>query len=110
MSTPVHGASMTTTPTAAEPTAAYALDAAWHAERARLDSLTAMYDSGTLAVCEQLGLAPGWRCLDVGAGTGSLALALAERVAPTGHVVALDIDTRFLETLATPGLEPVTLD
>ncbi|MGN6869058.1 MAG: methyltransferase domain-containing protein [Solirubrobacteraceae bacterium] len=94
----------------AEPPAGYALDPNWHAERARLDSLTALYDPGTLAVCERLGLASGWRCLDVGAGTGTLALALAERVAPTGTVVALDIDTRFLEPLAVPHLETGALD
>jgi SAM-dependent methyltransferase len=91
-------------------TAGYALDPNWHAERARLDSLTALYDPGSLAVCQQLGLAPGWRCLDVGAGTGTLALALAERVAPTGTVVALDIDSRFLEPLTAPHLETGTLD
>lgn len=99
-----------TAPATTEPTAGYALDAAWHTERARLDSLTVLYDPGTLAVCERLGLAPGWRCLDVGAGTGTLAQALAERVAPDGTVVALDIDTRFLEPLAAPRLEPVALD
>ncbi len=99
-----------TIPATTEPAAGYALDAAWHAERARLDSLTALYDSGTLALCERLGLASGWRCVDVGTGTGTLAQALAERVAPTGNVVALDIDTRFLEPLAAPHLEPVALD
>jgi SAM-dependent methyltransferase len=97
-------------PITTEPTAVYALDPAWEAERARLDSLTLLYDPGTLAVSERLGLAPGWRCLDVGAGTGTLALSLAERVGPTGTVVALDIDTRFLDPLAAPNLETVALD
>jgi SAM-dependent methyltransferase len=41
---------------------------------------------------------PGWRCLEVGAGSGSVARWLGERVAPGGHVVAADIDTRFVET------------
>src|SRR4051794_14907574 len=77
----------------------YALDPAWHAERDRLDSLTSLYDERTLALCERLGLAPGWHCLDAGAGTGSLATALAERVGPSGSVTALDADTRFLEPL-----------
>jgi ubiquinone/menaquinone biosynthesis C-methylase UbiE len=35
---------------------------------------------------------PGWRCLELGCGNGSIAQALAERVAPAGHVVASDID------------------
>lgn len=90
--------------------AGYALDNDWHAERARLDSLTSLYDPGTLAIVERLGLRPGWRCLDVGAGTGTLAQALAARVAPSGHVVALDLNTRFIEPLAGPYLEPVGLD
>jgi SAM-dependent methyltransferase len=98
------------TTTAPIPTNGYALDSAWHAERARLDSLTALYDPTTLALCERLGLGSGWRCLDVGAGTGTLAQALAERVAPSGSVVALDVDTRFLDPLAGPHLEPVALD
>ena len=77
----------------------YALDPAWHAERERLDSLTSLYDPRTLGLCEQLGLAAGWHCLDAGAGTGSLAAALAERVGPAGSVTALDSDVRFLAPL-----------
>src|SRR3954454_16229528 len=77
----------------------YALDPAWHAERERLESLTSLYDARTLQLCERLGLAPGWHCLDAGAGTGSLATALAERVGASGSVTALDADTRFLEPL-----------
>jgi len=96
--------------TSPDHTSGYALDSAWHAERARLDSLTALYDPTTLALCERLGLESGWRCLDVGAGTGTLAEALAERVAPSGSVAAVDIDTRFLDRLAGPHLEPVSLD
>ena len=95
---------------ASDHAAPYVLDSAWHAERARLDSLTALYDPTTLALCDRLGLEPGWRCLDVGAGTGTLAQALAERVAPSGGVVAVDLDTRFLDPLAGPHLETVSLD
>src|SRR3954463_9320071 len=77
----------------------YALDPAWHAERERLASLTSLYDPRTLRLCERRGLTAGWHCLDAGAGTGSLATALAERVGPSGSVTALDADTRFLEPL-----------
>jgi ubiquinone/menaquinone biosynthesis C-methylase UbiE len=88
----------------------YALDPAWHAERERLDSLTGLYDPGTLRLCERLGLAPGWHCLDAGAGTGSLALALAECVGGAGSVTALDVDTRFLEPLVSDVLTVVRAD
>src|SRR4051812_21112372 len=90
--------------------AGYALDPAWHAERERLDSLTSLYDPRTLQLCERLGLAAGWQCLDAGAGTGSVAAALSERVGPTGSVTALDSDTRFLAPLEAERLKVVEAD
>jgi SAM-dependent methyltransferase len=81
-------------------TTGYVLDPAWHAERERLTSLTSLYDATTLHLAEQLGLAPGWHCADLGAGTGSVAVALARRVGPEGSVLAVDTDTRFLDVLA----------
>ena len=82
------------------------LDPAGHAEFARLSSLTRLYDPTTLRLCQQLGLTTGWRCLDVGAWTGSVARQLAaQAVAPTGSVLALDIDTRFLDPLADDTLK-----
>jgi SAM-dependent methyltransferase len=88
----------------------YILDAAWHAERERLDSITRLYDPSTLALCQTLGATDGWRCLDVGAGTGSLARALSELVAPAGSVQAVDLDTRFLEPLASEHLQVAAAD
>ncbi len=43
---------------------------------------------------ELVGLKPGSRCLDVGAGTGAVARVMASLVGPTGHVVALDRSTK----------------
>jgi SAM-dependent methyltransferase len=82
----------------------YALDPAWHAERERLGSLTRLYDPTTLRLVDDLGLATGWRCADVGAGTGSVAQLLARAVGPEGSVLAVDTDTRFLEPLADATL------
>ena len=48
---------------------------------------------------------PGWRCLEVGAGRGSMAVWLAERVGDHGHVVATDIDLTYLKRLNVPNLE-----
>src|SRR4051794_41851556 len=86
--------------------AGYALDSTWHAERDRLDSLTLLYDARTLELCERLGLSAGWECLDAGAGTGSLAAALAERVGPAGRVTALDADARLLAPPESERLPP----
>ena len=41
---------------------------------------------------ERLGLGPGWRCADVGAGGGDVSVALAELVGRDGRVYAVDSD------------------
>jgi SAM-dependent methyltransferase len=41
---------------------------------------------------DRLGLGPGWRCVDVGAGGGDVSVALAEVVGHTGRVYAVDAD------------------
>lgn len=50
---------------------------------------------------------PGWRCLEVGAGRGSMAVWLADRVGPAGEVVAVDIDTSYLDRLEMANLRVV---
>jgi SAM-dependent methyltransferase len=88
----------------------YALDSAWHAERERLTSLTSMYDPDTLRLADGLGLRAGWRCLDVGAGTGSVVELFADRVGPTGSVLAVDLDTRFLDAIDRANVEVARSD
>ena len=44
------------------------------------------------AMLEQLGVQPGMRILEIGAGTGYNAAMLASLTGPAGHVVTLDID------------------
>jgi SAM-dependent methyltransferase len=72
-------------------------------ERERLDALAATYDQGTFACLDAIGVSSAWRCLEVGAGTGTVARWLARRVAPA-VVVASDRDTRFLGGSADPHL------
>jgi SAM-dependent methyltransferase len=48
---------------------------------------------------------PGWRCLEVGAGRGSMVRWLAEQVGEHGHVVATDVDITYLERLDLPNVE-----
>ncbi len=51
-------------------------------------------------VVEALGLHPGSRVADVGAGSGLLTVHLARAVAPNGKVIATDIDGAVLDLLA----------
>jgi SAM-dependent methyltransferase len=58
-------------------------------------------------VFAELGLGAGWRCLEVGAGGGSLVEWMADRGAA---VTAVDIDTRFIERLASDAVNVLRLD
>jgi SAM-dependent methyltransferase len=71
----------------------------------RFSALAAIYDPRTIRHLETLGVACGWRCWEVGAGSGTIAKWLADRVGPTGHVLVTDVDTRFLEALRGPTLD-----
>jgi ubiquinone/menaquinone biosynthesis C-methylase UbiE len=83
----------------------YLLDNAGKEAPERFTALSAMFDSGTIRHFESRNVGPGWRCLEVGGGGGSIASWLNHRVAATGRVVVTDIDTRFLESLKLPNLE-----
>lgn len=89
---------------------AYVFDNAWLRGRERLDAAEELLDAGTIRHLEALGIAEGWRCLEVGAGGGSIAVWLANRVGPSGQVLATDIETRFLDAIDTPNLTVLTHD
>jgi SAM-dependent methyltransferase len=59
----------------------------------------------TDAFFERLGVRPGMRVLDLGCGPGFVSLELAERVGPTGEVVALDEAQHWTEWLAQKAKE-----
>lgn len=88
----------------------YVLDNAWHKERERLRALERVWDRGTQRHILERGLTAGWRCLEVGAGGGSITEWLCEQVGQTGEVVATDIDTRFVEAIDAPNLRVVRSD
>ena len=93
-------------------TEGYAYNHAWTEERIRLAGLEAALDSGTRTHLVRLGVAPGSRCLEIGAGGGSVAFWLAERVMPGGMVLATDLETDFLEAegMDHPGLKVLKHD
>jgi SAM-dependent methyltransferase len=71
----------------------------------RLRALEAVLDPGTFRHLQGRGVDAGWNCLEVGAGAGSVARWLAERVGPHGSVLATDLDTTPLRDLGHPALE-----
>jgi SAM-dependent methyltransferase len=88
-----------------EPEAGYVHEAsAFDDELSRLRLLEQRYDARTFARLSALGPLAGTRCLEVGAGAGSVARWLAAQVGPAGQVVATDADPRFL-SVATDGFE-----
>ena len=74
----------------------YAFDNAWEHARHRLSLLEELQDPHTFRRLERIGVRAGWNCLEVGAGSGSVARWLADRVAPGGHVLGTDIDHNLI--------------
>lgn len=74
-------------------------------ELARLQMLERIFDPGTQRRLLSAGLTTGWHCLEVGAGAGSIVRWLEQRVGPSGKVVALDTDPRFLRGSGSSTIE-----
>ena len=85
----------------------YVLDQGFDDERKRLSGMESLWDPGSQALLDELGIAGGWRCLEVGAGGGSMVQWMADRGA---NVTAIDIDTRFIESLAGGSIEVRRVD
>jgi SAM-dependent methyltransferase len=78
-------------------TSTYVFDQTWQKELGRLRSLEALFDPSSQRHLAARGVGPGWQCLEVGAGAGSIARWLADRVGPRGSVLATDLDPRFVD-------------
>jgi SAM-dependent methyltransferase len=66
----------------------------------RLSHLESVCDAATVRCLEMLGVTPGWKCLEIGGGGGSIANWLSDKVGREGTVVVTDIEPRFLNGLA----------
>jgi SAM-dependent methyltransferase len=80
-------------------------------EAERLGKLQGLHDEATVRRLRALGVGPGWHCLELGAGAGSIATWMADEVGPTGTVTAVDRDTGQLRALGQrPGVSVVEDD
>jgi len=78
----------------------YLLDNRAAAAERRFGALSALFDDGTFRHIQALGIQPGWRCWEIGAGGPSVPNWLADRAGPDGHVLATDIDTSWIDGVA----------
>ncbi len=67
------------------------------AEAQRLIQQARLYEPSTRWLLERAGLRPGMRVLDVGSGSGDVALLARELVGPEGSVVGVDQNPAILE-------------
>jgi 2-polyprenyl-3-methyl-5-hydroxy-6-metoxy-1,4-benzoquinol methylase len=82
--------------------AEYILERSWEPERRRLELQERSLDPITFDHLSRIEVQEGWRCLEVGAGAGSVVGWLADRVGDSGHVVAIDLDTKLIDHLDGP--------
>ena len=63
----------------------------------RLKLLEAANDPTTIALLEEMKIESGWKCLELGAGAGSILRWLGQRVGPSGLAVGIDKSTNYLQ-------------
>ncbi|MEV6791160.1 methyltransferase domain-containing protein [Streptomyces sp. NPDC051320] len=78
----------------------YLLDNQQSEAGVRFGALSELFDPVTFRHVDRLGITGGMRCWEVGAGGPSVPLGLAERVGPTGKVIATDIDVSWTRDIS----------
>ena len=71
-------------------------------ERERLRAIEGVFDPASRRRLLATGLQAGWHCLEVGPGAGSIMTWMVVVVGPTGQVVAVDLDPKFLSEVNDP--------
>jgi SAM-dependent methyltransferase len=71
----------------------------------RFTALGELFDATTFRILTERGIAPGWRCWEVGAGGATVPRWLSEQVGPTGHVLATDLDPTWATSAASATVD-----
>lgn len=69
-------------------------DSASELERLRLQAK--VWEPAAEAMLDQIGILPGWHCVDLGCGAMGILGPLSRRVGPAGRVVGVDVDAKQL--------------
>ncbi|KJH71326.1 class I SAM-dependent methyltransferase [Aliterella atlantica] len=80
------------------------------AEFARLKLLEDAFDAQTQQIIQSLGVAAGWKCLELGPGAGSILAWLSDLVGSSGQVVGVDKNTAFIESISAPQISKIAGD
>lgn len=83
----------------------YVFDNAAPQAASRLAVLAEVFDPGTIRHLAARGVGPGWRCLEIGGGLGSITRWLSGRVGAQGRVLTTDIDTRHLQAMRMSSVD-----
>jgi SAM-dependent methyltransferase len=76
----------------------------------RLKLLAQIFDPLSQQCLDRVPIRKGWSCWEIGAGYGTMARWLCERVGGAGMVLATDLEPRFLQPLARANLEVMQHD
>lgn len=71
----------------------------------RLQLVEAANDPATIRLLEETGIQPGWHCLEVGAGAGSILRWMGSQVGPAGLAVGVDKKTTYLHKVDSPPVQ-----
>ena len=82
----------------------------FQSELERLQALEKVSDTASQRQMLATGLTTGWKCLEVGAGAGSMMRWMSEKVGLSGEVTAIDLDTRFVENTSLSNVEIIKAD
>ncbi|WP_299404295.1 class I SAM-dependent methyltransferase [Acaryochloris sp. IP29b_bin.148] len=74
-------------------------------ELERLQAIEQVFDPTSHQRLQSTGIKAHWRCLEVGAGAGSITQWMAGKVEESGKVVAVDLDTRFVAHLESSQVD-----
>ena len=79
-------------------------------ELERLRMIEKVFDPASRRRLLLAGLQTGWRCLEVGPGAGSIMTWMSDVVGPTGQILAVDLDPKFLTGAERPNVTLVQAD
>jgi SAM-dependent methyltransferase len=68
----------------------------------RLRMIESANDPATIALLQRTGIQPGWTCLELGPGAGSILQWLGTQVGVNGKVIGIDKKTTYLQDFPSP--------